>query len=384
MPIRVFHVITTLGRGGAERQLVNLACNTDPREFEHFVCYLHGPGDFAVELEAAGHKVICLDLPRRWPWLLAPFRLRPHLKKQKADIIQTWLFDADLAARLSSIGTGIPVIGTLHLTTYEPETIAAGGWPPWKMPIVRFLDQLSAKIAKPVFVAVSDTVRQSTIKHLGIPKADIRVIYNSVDQETLKTWPGQASEIRTELNIPRDAFVYVNVGRLDPQKGQSFLIHAFKEMAADHPNTYLAFVGEGALSGELKELASSLNIQDRVKFLGRRTDIGACLELSDAFVFPSLFEGLPLAPIEAMMKGVPCIATRIGAMQEIMTDGENGLLVSHGSVSELCVAMRKLYKNPSLRQQLAESAKTIASERFDSSMGLKTWENLFREVAGKR
>jgi glycosyltransferase involved in cell wall biosynthesis len=384
MPIRVFHVITTLGRGGAERQLVNLACNTDPQEFEHLVCYLHGPGDFAQELQAAGHKVLCLDLPKRWPWLLAPLRLRPYLKKYKPDIIQTWLFDADLASRLSSIGTGIQIVGTLHLTTYEPETIAAGGWPSWKMPIVRLLDRISAKLTRPLFVAVSETVRKSAIKQLGIPPSDVRVIYNSINQETLKTAPGASSQIRNELNIPQNGFVYVNVGRLDPQKGQSFLLHAFKEVAADHPDTYLAFVGEGMLNEELQELAGTLNIKSQVKFLGRRSDVGACLEVSDAFVFPSLFEGLPLAPIEAMLKGVPCIATRIGPIQEIVTDRENGLLVAHGSVSELAAAMRELYGNPALRQQLAERGRKIAFERFDSGMGLRAWENLYRELAARK
>lgn len=381
MPIRVFHVITTLGRGGAERQLVNLACNTDSREFEHIVCYLHGPGDFAAELEAAGHTVFCLKLPERWPWLTAPFRLRPQLKKYKPNIIQTWLFDADLAARLSSIGTGIPIIGTLHLTTYEKETIAAGGWPSWKMPIVRLLDRITAKLTKPLFIAVSETVRKSAIRQLGVPASDVRVIYNSINQETLKSSPGESSQIRRELEIPEDSFVYVNVGRLDPQKGQSFLLHAFKEVSSEHPDMYLAFVGDGMLNNELQELARSLNIKSRVKFLGRRDDVGACLELSDAFVFPSLFEGLPLAPIEAMLKGVPCIATRIGPIQEIVTDRENGLLVAHGSVPELAAAMREIYSNAELREQLAERARKMAFERFDSGMGLRAWENLYREVA---
>jgi glycosyltransferase involved in cell wall biosynthesis len=383
MPIRVFHVITTLGRGGAERQLVNLACNTDTKEFEHIICYLHGPGDFAKELEAAGHKVYCLDLAKRWPWLLSPFRLRPYLKRLKPDIIQTWLFDADLAARLSSVGTGIPIIGTLHLTTYEPETIAAGGWPSWKMPVVRLLDRITAKLTKPLFIAVSETVRKSAIKQLGVPASQVRVIYNSINQDTLRTSPGDSSQIRHELEIPKDSFVYVNVGRLDPQKGQAYLLHAFKEVAIDHPDMYLAFVGEGMLNNELQELARTLEIKQRVKFLGRRNDVGACLEIGDAFVFPSLFEGLPLAPIEAMLKGVPCIATRIGPVQEIMTDRENALLVAQGSVPELAAAMRELYSNPGLRQQLADRAKTIAFERFDSGLGLRAWENLYREIAGK-
>src|SRR5215204_3470693 len=178
MPIRVLHVITTLGRGGAERQLVNLVCNTSADEFEHLVCYLTPPGDFAVELKEGGHLVTCLDVPKQWPWLFAPFRLIPVLRKHKPDIIQTWLLEADLAARLSTLNRSIPIVNTLHLTTYEPETIHAGGWPRWKLVILRQFDRWTARLTRPLFVAVSETVRRSTIKQLHVPPKDVRLIYN--------------------------------------------------------------------------------------------------------------------------------------------------------------------------------------------------------------
>jgi len=381
MAIRVLHIITTLGRGGAERQLVNLVCNSKADEFEHLVCYLNPPGDFAGELRDDGHTVTFLNVPSRWPWVFAPFRLVPALREYKPDIIQTWLLEADLAARLSTLSNPIPIINTLHLTTYEPETIRQGGWPRWKLAIFRQLDRWTARLTGPLFVAVSETVRNSAIKHLHVPESDVRLIYNSINQDTLRSQPGDSVQLRTEFGIPEDGFVFVNVGRMAPQKGQSYLLYAFQKVATQHPNTFLAFVGDGPLHGELVSLANSLGIADRVKFLGRREDVGACLELGDAFVFPSLFEGLPLAPIEAMLKGLPCIGTRIGAMQEIVTHRENGLLVAHGSVDELAAAMTEIYLDPELRQRLATSAKRLAFERFDSGMGLQAWEQLYREVA---
>lgn len=381
MSIRVLHIITTLGRGGAERQLVNLVCNTKAEDFEHLVCYLNPPGDFAVELEEAGHQVINLNVPRRWPWIFAPSRLIPLLRKHKPDIIQTWLLEADLAARLSTLTKSTPIINTLHLTTYEPETIRAGGWPRWKISVLRQLDRWTARLTKPLFVAVSETVRRSAIKQLHVPSDSVRLIYNSINQDTLRSEPGDSGQLRAEFGIPASSFVFVNVGRLAPQKGQSYLVQAFKDVAAKHPDTYLAFVGDGPLHQELEALAESLEIGDRVKFLGRREDVGACLELGDAFVFPSLFEGLPLAPIEAMLKGLPCIGTRIGPMQEIVTNRENGLLVAHGSVSELAEAMNEIYSDRDLREKLAVNARRTAFERFDSGMGLRAWEQLYKEVA---
>jgi len=381
MPIKVLHIIPTLGRGGAERQLLNLVCNTRSAELEHVVCYLHPPGDFGEELQQTGLTVICLNLPNRWPFLFAPFRLIPKLKDLKPDIIQTWLYEADFSARFSTKRRSIPIINTLHLTSYEPETVAAAGWPRWKMAALRHVDRLSARWSRPLFVAVSETVRRSAIRQLNIPAPEIRVIYNSINQETLRSAPGDANNLRREFDLPSKGFVYVNVGRLAPQKGQRFLLEAFRVVAQDHDDVFLAFVGDGPLRDELQTLAEELGIIDRVRFLGSRQDIGACLEMGDAFVFPSSFEGLPLAPIEAMLKGLPCIATRIGPIEEFVTNRENGILVTHGSVTELVDAMREIYADPELRTRIAARARQLAFERFDSSIGMHSWKKLYREVA---
>ncbi len=382
MTTKVLHVITSLGRGGAERQLVNLVRNTDRAEFAHVICYLHPPADFATELVQDGHEVICLNLPRKWPWLFAPARLVPLLRARRPDLIQTWLFEADVSARLSTlIGPRIPIINTLHLTTYDAETIRAAGWPPRKMAALRRIDKWTARLARPRFIACSEAVKRSALRNLDVPAADVRVIYNSIDQTTLRCAPDDPRRLRRTLGIPETGFVYVNVGRLSTQKGQPVLLHAFKQVVAALPDAYLAFVGEGPEAEALAAQARELGVSERVRFLGRRTDVGACLEMADAFVFPSLFEGLPLAPIEAMLKGLPCIVARIEPVLELFADGETGLLVAPGSVDELAAAMMKLYREPELRRRLGVRARTEAVARFDSSTGLRAWERLYRELA---
>lgn len=379
--IRVLHVITTLGRGGAERQLVNLVNNTTPGEFEHLICYLHPPGDFELELKQAGHKVVCMDLPRRAPWLFAPLSLIPILKRFRPNVVQTWLYEADFAVRLSVPRKSIPIVNTLHMPTYEPETIAAGRWPNWKMQTLRQIDRITARWAKPLFIAVSDTVRKSAVKQLGVPPSDVRIIYNSIDLETLKSSPGASEKLRADLDIPSDGFVFLNVARLAPQKGQAQLLDAFHLVALQNSNTYLVFAGDGPLRKELEALADSLGVSERVRFLGRREDVGTCLELGNAFVFPSLFEGLPLAPVEAMLKGLPCIATKIGSLEEIITNRENGILVPLGAVAELAQAMTEICNDKELRNSLASRAQVLAYQRFERHHGLMSWENLYREVA---
>jgi len=380
--MKIFHVITSLGRGGAERQLVNLVSNTDRAKYEHVICHLRPPNAFAAEIEQIGCTVINLNLSHKWPWLAAPAKLAPLLRTYAPDIIQTWLYDADVSARLSRLLAGrIPIINTLHLTTYEPETIRAANWSEWKIAGLRWVDKLTAELTKPLFIACSDTVRQSAKRHLGIPESRIRVIFNSIDQTTLRCEPDAPRRLRQELGIAPAGCVFLNIGRLDPQKGQADLLRAFQSVVASIPNAYLVLVGDGPSALALRSLASELDIDRRVRFLGRRNDVGACLEMGDVFVFPSLFEGLPLAPIEAMMKGLPCIASRIGPVVEIIDDQQTGVLVTPGCVDELAAAMIGLARDPVCRRALGERAREVAVRRFDSRPSALTWERLYHEVA---
>ena len=149
-------------------------------------------------------------------------------------------------------------------------------------------------------------------------------------------------------------------------------------------NAYLVFVGEGSQAEPLAQLTRELGLEERVRFLGARTDVGACLEMANVFVFPSLFEGLPLAPIEAMLKSLPCIVTSIEPVLELFADGETGLMVAPGSVDEFAAAMTQLYNDPELRRRLGAHGREKAMDNFDSSTGLHAWEHLYRELAPRR
>ena len=380
--ITILHVITSLTRAGAESQLVNIVRNTSSDELSHIVCYLHPPDDLAAELRCSGIETICLNLPHKRPWLFAPWKLIPLLRARRPDFIQTRLLDADLSARLSTLlGPSIPIINTLHMPTYDAETIRAAGWPIYKMAVLKRLDRWTARATRPLFIAISESVKRSAVRNLGLPPATVRVIYNSIDQARLQCLPEEPHQIREDAGIPAGAFVYLTVGRLSPEKGQTTLLRAFNEVAAALPDAYLVFVGEGPQATAHETLAKELGIHDRVRLLGNRPDVGACLEMADAFVFPSLFEGWGSAPIEAMFKRLPCIASRIEPTLELFVDGETGLLVTPGSEAELASAMMNIYRDPDLRRRLVASACAAAVERFDSRQGLRVWSQFYRELA---
>jgi glycosyltransferase involved in cell wall biosynthesis len=380
--VRILHVIPTLGRGGAERQLASLVSNATANE--HIVCYLHDPSDFAEDLRRDGYTVIGLDISGRTKWLKAAAKLARLNKIYNPDIVQTWLLDASVSARISQLlGPRVPLITALQNPDYNPETIRAANWPRTKTLALGWLDQFTARWTATRFVACSHFVKTSAQEHLGIAESSIEVIYNSVDPQTLRCQPGEPRRLKDSLAIPPEGFVFVNVGRLDPQKGQSCLLHAFQKVVSSAPNAFLAIVGNGPLFDYLNMLALDLGIAERVRFLGRRTDVGACLEMADAFVFPSLFEGLGLALIEAMFKSLPCICSRINPLLEILADQDSGLFVEPRSVDELAAAMLELYSDPVRRTSFGTKAKEIAASRFHQSVTIPQWEDIYsRTVAG--
>jgi glycosyltransferase involved in cell wall biosynthesis len=380
--IRVLHVIPSLGRGGAERQLVNVVSQTDRSRFEHVVCYLGRDDALAEEIRRAGQKVVGLNLAADRPWLSGSARLVPLLRSIRPDIIHSWLYDGGICARLAGLVVrGLPMVVSLQNPDYEPETLKWSGWPLATMKALLWVDRISSSWSRPFYVACSDFVKQSAIAHQAIPPSRVRVIFNCVDPMTVACDPSERTRLRTSLNIPGDAMVFLNVGRLDPQKGQTFLVDAFRRLLSVSPSVYLVIAGEGPLGPTLRAFSEDAGVTERVRFIGRRSDIGACLEMSDIFVFPSLFEGFGIALVEAMAKQLPCIASRIAPLCEVLGDGDPAVLVTPGRVDELATAMARLCNDPNLRAKLGSENQRRALSQFHPRVTVGHWEDLYREVA---
>jgi glycosyltransferase involved in cell wall biosynthesis len=242
------------------------------------------------------------------------------------------------------------------------------------------IDKLTSLMTKPYFVPCSEFVKKSYQQYFGMDERRTQVIYNSVNAVSLSAPANAAENLRQEFALPANAFIYLNVGRLDPQKNHKVLLKAFQKVSEEIPNAFLLLAGVGFLDGELKKLAEDLQIKGKTLFLGRRNDIGALLELADAFVFPSFFEGLPVALVEAMFKALPCISSRIEVFKEVVTDGETGLLINPESVDELKDAMIKLYKDEDLRNSLGANAFEQAQTKFNAAVTARQWEDFYSKV----
>jgi glycosyltransferase involved in cell wall biosynthesis len=135
------------------------------------------------------------------------------------------------------------------------------------------------------------------------------VVPNAINPNTFKYEPSKRSKVRKELGIPDDSLVMGNLGRLQSQKNQSFLLQIFREFLNKHDDAFLVIIGDGPLNEQLKKQSEKLNITDRVHFLGLVQQPSALYSVMDLFVFPSIFEALPVSILEAQANGLPCLAS---------------------------------------------------------------------------
>jgi glycosyltransferase involved in cell wall biosynthesis len=379
--MRILHVVESLAAGGAERQLVNVITGTSPFGVEHVVVALGGSQHVAGELRQRGYRVENLDVKSSWPALPAARRVRRLVQLEDPDIVHSWMFHGDVAARLALSGrVRPPLVTSVQTAPYEPEVRKAAGWPRHSVALRRFVDASTARLTRTTFVACSQFVARSCIKRLRVSPERVRHIYNAVQYGDLVA-DTDGRSIRRKVGIGSDAFVIGNVARLDRGKGQYRLIEAFVVAARQRDDLHLLIVGAGPLEDALRERAAAAGLADRVHLLGLRGDVGPVLHALDLFAFPSLFEGLPLAVIEAMAVGVPVIASSVGPLPEIISHGATGLLVAPQDTDGWASAIIDLAGDEPRRESLGRAGRDHVLRHFTIDATRQAWTDLYEQLA---
>jgi glycosyltransferase involved in cell wall biosynthesis len=378
--IHVAHVIEGLGPGGAERLLVTnlpkLAAdgfrNTVVSVFarrSYWMEELRRQGVAVVELNAAGYRSLPAAIVQlvRWARVARP------------DLFHTHLWAANIVGRAAGGILGTPAISSIHSPDYEPEALNDGSRVPrWKRTLVRLLDALTAKLWCTSMIAVSGYVRDSAHRRLAYPRERIAVIHNPIDARQFQK-PSQGTLGIAELGIEVGATVLLHVGRVTPEKGLLYAIRALPHVLAHTPAALLVSVGETSDSRWLATLraeADQLGVGKRVVFLGPRREIADLLRACDVFVFPSLYEGLGIALIEAMAAGCACVASDIPAVREVVTHDRDGVLVPPRDAEGLAAAITALLREPNLRHRLGQAA-AAAAVRFRPDSAIRLLEEQY-------
>ncbi|MFH1681748.1 MAG: glycosyltransferase [Candidatus Eisenbacteria bacterium] len=234
-------------------------------------------------------------------------------------------------------------------------------------------------------IAVSDQTFQEAIRREGVDPRRACVIRNGVaivDAEPASM--KDAAAVRRELDLPDQGRMILSVGRLVTEKGYPYLLEAIPTVLTRVPEAALAIAGDGPLRAPLEERASRLGIAGAVRFLGRRSDVRRLLQASDAYVQPSLREGLPLSLLEAMAAGIPVVATAAGGMKEVVRGEQNGLLVPPADPRSLAAALIRILEEKSLRSKLSRSARHHVRRYYSADRMCEEYMRVFQEAAGSR
>jgi sugar transferase (PEP-CTERM/EpsH1 system associated) len=348
---RVIHVTPQLDMGGMEKLLVEFARHTNRERFELvFVC-LSGRGALADAIEACGWPVVALDEP---PGLRVGrvVRLARLFRRLKADVVHTHNTNPLLYAVPAAHLAGVPVtVHTRHGHGRQASRRRALAW--------RMVASMTGQV-----VCVSRDCEDLSRKE-GVPPGRLCTIRNGIDTQ------------RFDFVGPADGGPAVMVGRLSPEKDVESLVRATALVARDQPNFRLEVAGGGPLLADLRQRAGDLGLGRQVRFLGEVREVPSLLARAALFVMPSLREGISLAILEAMARGLPVIATRVGGNPEVIADGETGLLVPPRDPQALARALAALGRDPERARRLGAAGRLRVERHFDVRRMVAKYEQLY-------
>lgn len=360
---KVFHVVGSLGLGGAERVVVEYATSHDRSRYEPEVCCVGDVGPLAGILDERGVPVHALGRRSRLDFR-AVFRLARLIRRRGVDVVHDHNFTA------MTVGIPAAILGGATAVLRTEHNVAARCFP-----FRRALSRL-ASMRENAQIAVSDAVARSRLAEGRFSPAHLVTIRNGID-DTLRPAAGDRNEVRRELGVPVDAVLCLTVGNLTPQKDHENLIRAAAAVSDQVPPVYFAVAGGGPILEHLADHATALGVGDRVSFLGLRDDVPRLLRGADVFVLSSAWEGLPITVLEAMAAGVPCVSTDVGGVPEVIRDGVNGYVVPPRDHEALAEKIALLATDAGQRSRLAAMARRTYEKAFTAKHMVGQTEALY-------
>lgn len=349
MPIRILHIIPTLVRGGAEKQLTGLATRLPQPEFDVHVAVLTLAGPYEEILREHGIEVTFIG--KKWKVDPAAYwRLKRFICELKPDLVHTWIFAANCYGRAAALAAGVR-----HVIAGER---CVDLWKVWhELAIDRYLARRTSRI-----VTNSTGVRDFYVSR-GLPFEKFVIIPNGIEPQTNTNYISRDDLLR-ELRLPADARLIGAVGRLWPQKRYKDLIWAAELLKAARSNTHLLIIGEGPQREILRDFVEDVQVEDRVHLLGERRDVPRLLPHLDCFWLGSGYEGQSNALMEAMLAGVPAVATDIPGNRDLIVPDQSGFLVPLGDAGQFARKTNLILEDRNLASCMGQAARQRMSTEF--------------------
>jgi glycosyltransferase involved in cell wall biosynthesis len=321
---QIIHVITTVMRGGAERQLLVLVKEQINSGYTVRVIFLKGTLELANELKSIG-AILEEDIANQPP-IIQLLKLRRFFKEKTEPKL---LIHAHLPRAQFLSALAVQKNQTLICTRHDEDPFYPGS----RKFFSKFLFCILKKKVN-AWIAISKSVKEKMTEYGEINQSTlIEVIYYGLESSIRGENPKSKMNAKSSLNISADSIVIGCVARLVWQKNISTLIKSFRLILDEYPNSKLLLVGDGPLRSELKALCTDLSLNESVLFSGKVTDVNAYLRAMDIFVLPSFTEGFGLVLLEAMNVSLPIIASKIPSISEVLNG--SGLQFNQGNQFDL-------------------------------------------------
>ncbi len=388
--IKVIHIITRFDKGGSAENTFLTVKGLDKNTYD-ILLIIGASLESAMEeeerkaalynlsdAEFSGVRIVTIenlvrnvhplnDLCTFWT-LISIFRKeRPHIvhtHTSKAGILGRW------AAWLSNVPV---IIHTPHGHVF---------WGYFNKPVSFFYALLEKWTARITDKIITLTVQEKK-EHirLGIaPDEKFEVIFSGADLEPFLNIIVDATELKKKLGIPNRALIIGSSGRLTAIKGYGYLIRAAKKIVSKQPDVHFIFLGDGELLNDLMITAKALGLEHHVHFLGWRKNVAKFMSLFDAFVLPSLNEGMGKVLVEAMALGKPIIASHVGGIIDLVTHTHNGILVPPADSDALEKGIQFLLDHPEERVRMGNEGR-IKAKAYDADSMVRMIDHLYRKFA---
>lgn len=369
---RVLFVIDTLEVGGAEQSLLDLVSRF--RQIDPLVCHLYAGETLKPQFINMGIPVWSLAIQKKYGFVTGIKKLKALIRQEQPHLVVACLTRSELISRMVCRSLHIPVIGTFVSDLYgRSYNQSLSRKAQWGVTFFKWLNRFTAGYCTG-FIANSEAIKNANAIQLGVPPAKIQVINRGRDSQRFTYLP--------RTIVPGKAIRCLNVGRLVSVKGQRDLILAFHHFLRTHPDAQLDIAGEGPERSALHALIESKQLAGHVRLLGNRNDIPALLQEYDCFVFSSYSEGFSGAVVEAMLSGIPVLASDIPANREVMRHLETGYLFPSGDVAALCAAFAWYGDHRQQAIDMAAEAQAYAREHFELDKIAAHLETYLRTITG--
>jgi glycosyltransferase involved in cell wall biosynthesis len=375
--IKVMHVIATLGPAGAETMLSRVASGMDGSRFQNEVVSLTGILDLAETLQASGVRVRTLNMKKRVPNPLLVMLLAKWIRESKPDVIQTWMYHANLVGTLAArLAGNVPLVWGIHHSVLDPRVHKRR-----TILVNRTCAFLSRKFPARIVCCSDESLRVH--RELGYAHEKLELIPNGFDLEQGKPDSAARESLREELGIPANANLIGKAARFHPQKDHRNFIQAAARLHKQLPEIHFLLCGQGVNwhNSQLVGWIEAAGIRDSCHLLGLRRDVSRLFAGIDIATTASRCgEAFPIVIGEAMTCGTPCVVTDVGDSAAIV--GETGIVVAPQDPDALAEAWRKLIEaGPEVRRSLGMAARRRVQQHFALPTIVERYQSIYAQLA---